>query len=281
MSHWVEQINQRVRDFHAEKGRPHLEIGRDDYIGSSETIPLSDSTKAAFNARPDVNRFWSNVIDRHNLTRIAEFGIGRHFHRATTFVAHLGCRADDVHDGEAVHSADMDVDTLPVPDNSFDFVYCRHLLQVLNNSVGAFREMTRLSRRRYIETPSPLVEALEIDHVSGGLAGYPLHRFLFWTDRSTNTLYVLPKYPTINTMPHTRVQARQWVQISQDHPHFFNNYYHWDVDSGLMPEIAILRHPADFSIDDPASYGALIDRAAQTSINNTQAFFLEFFLIFM
>ena len=275
MTHWVEQIQQRVRDYHAEEGRPYLEIGRDDHTAPPETVPWSDATKAALEARPDVNRYWAEEMDRHNYTRVAEFGTVRHFPPATTFVAHLGDQSTEGEQERITHNLDLDVDGLPLANNSFDFVYCRHLMQTLHNPVGAFREMARLSRRGYIETPSPLIESLEQDHVSGGLAGHPLHRFVFWTDAASNTLYVLPKFPIIDTMPRTQVQVRQWVQISQDHPQFFNNYYQWDVDAGLMPRIVMLRHPADFNVDDPATYSALIDRGAQLSVDYTQDFFRE------
>jgi hypothetical protein len=39
-------------------------------------------------------------------------------------------------------------------------MYFRHFVEDANNPVGAFEEMARVSRRGYIETPSPMMEAL-------------------------------------------------------------------------------------------------------------------------
>jgi SAM-dependent methyltransferase len=53
---------------------------------------------------------------------------------------------------------DMDVDLLPYEDNSFDFVYSRHVLEYLQNPDFAFKEIIRVSKNGFIETPSPLIE---------------------------------------------------------------------------------------------------------------------------
>jgi hypothetical protein len=48
----------------------------------------------------------------------------------------------------------------PYPDGYFDFVFCSHVLEDVRDPVGVCREMARVGRAGYIETPSRLVEAL-------------------------------------------------------------------------------------------------------------------------
>eukprot|EP00388_Colpodella_angusta_P027649 GDKK01010097.1.p1 GENE.GDKK01010097.1~~GDKK01010097.1.p1 ORF type:complete len:258 (+),score=12.71 GDKK01010097.1:15-788(+) len=242
------------------------------------TVPFSETTKTAWLARPDVTQYWSNEIDKHQYTKVAEFGPGgvnRRFPRANILVDHFESEIKDVPVGITTHLVDIDLDRLPVEDNAFDFVYCRHLMEDLNNPVGAFREMTRLSKRGYIETPSPLIESLEIDYISlgKGMTGYPHHRFLFWTYTPTNTLYAIQKFPAINIVSRSELQLAQWVRISQELPHFFNNYYQWDMNAGLMPKIVMLKHGVNYDIDYPDTYGEAINRGTQFSVDHTQHFF--------
>jgi len=53
-----------------------------------------------------------------------------------------------------------DVDRLPFRDKSFDFVYCSHLLEHVDNPIRACAEIVRVGRRGYIETPSICTDVL-------------------------------------------------------------------------------------------------------------------------
>lgn len=53
-----------------------------------------------------------------------------------------------------------DAQRLPFPDDSFDFVICKHLLEHVAEPETLFSELTRVARRGYIETPSRLYEKL-------------------------------------------------------------------------------------------------------------------------
>lgn len=61
------------------------------------------------------------------------------------------------------------IEALPFPDDKFDFVYCSHVLEHVRDPVKACRELLRVGKRGYIETPSKLAEMV---------AGYPSHRWL-------------------------------------------------------------------------------------------------------
>jgi SAM-dependent methyltransferase len=51
-----------------------------------------------------------------------------------------------------------DVENLPFKNKVFDFVFCSHLLEHVENPDKAIRELTRVSKRGYIEVPSGIVD---------------------------------------------------------------------------------------------------------------------------
>jgi len=248
-------------------------------VNTQLVLPLSDATVRGFFVREDITMYLKSEIEEAGYTRIAEFGPGglsRRFPHANILVDHFASELEGVPADITTYELDIDTEQLPIDDYGFDFVYCRHLMEDINNPIGAFREMTRLSRRGYIETPSPLIESTVIDRVSNGIPGYPHHRFLFWTDAATNTLYAIQKFPTIDILPRTASQIKDWHRILLTYSPMFNNYYQWDVDMGLLPKLVMLKHGMHYNIDNPATYGASIDHGIQMSINHTISFFEKY-----
>jgi hypothetical protein len=47
-----------------------------------------------------------------------------------------------------------DIHALPFPDRSFDFIYCAHVMENVDDPIQASREIMRVGRRGYIETPT-------------------------------------------------------------------------------------------------------------------------------
>lgn len=232
--------------------------------------------------RPDVTAYWENEIIERGYTRVAEFGPGgedRRFPHANIVVDHFSEYYEQIPNVLA-YEVDIDFERVPVDDNAFDFVYSRHLLEDIHNPVGAFREMTRLSRRGYIETPSPYLESLWVGpphrDLSGQMPGFVHHRFLFWTNASTNTLYALPKYPLINNITRPREEWQRWVDILTEHGPFFNNYYQWDLDKGLLPKLVMLKHGREFLLQFPHTYANIISDGGATSVQYTIKFFFDY-----
>lgn len=54
-----------------------------------------------------------------------------------------------------------DISALPFLDNSFDFVYCSHVLEHTNNPEIAMKELMRVGKRGYIELPSEFQEKIQ------------------------------------------------------------------------------------------------------------------------
>jgi uncharacterized protein YbaR (Trm112 family) len=67
------------------------------------------------------------------------------------------CRASIVMDRPFVLA---DATATPFPDKAFDFVYCAHLLEHMEQPEQLLHELQRIGRRGYIETPSPIYEKL-------------------------------------------------------------------------------------------------------------------------
>ena len=55
-------------------------------------------------------------------------------------------------DGKPVYQCS--IENLPFADSEFDFVYCSHVLEHVDNPEAACRELMRVAKRGYIETPT-------------------------------------------------------------------------------------------------------------------------------
>ncbi|MBI3725227.1 class I SAM-dependent methyltransferase, partial [bacterium] len=53
-----------------------------------------------------------------------------------------------------------DVEALPFRDGAFDFVYCSHVLEHVDDPVRACREIVRVGRRGYLETPTRVSDVM-------------------------------------------------------------------------------------------------------------------------
>lgn len=54
----------------------------------------------------------------------------------------------------------LDIAAMPFPDKSMDFVYCSHVLEHVDDPLAACRELMRVGKRGYIETPTLITDTL-------------------------------------------------------------------------------------------------------------------------
>lgn len=54
-----------------------------------------------------------------------------------------------------------DVEKLPFKDKVFDFVFCSHLLEHVENPDKAIKELTRVAKKGYIEVPASILELFQ------------------------------------------------------------------------------------------------------------------------
>jgi hypothetical protein len=167
---------------------------------------------------------------------------------------------------------DADEDVIPRADHYFDFAYSRHTLEDLQNPSFAFKELTRVAPRGYIETPSPLIECLRhIDHPAINDAkhrGFIHHRYFVWTEVEDNSLHFLPKFPIVEDLIMDPRYDTIGAAIASDTPFAWNNFYTWSPDK--PPKCVMHKPGVNFQIME--TYGALIQRGISESFNATKVF---------
>lgn len=233
-----------------------------------------------FNAYPPITHvvnFYHNFILENNFTRVLEVGPGGSpMTNLSTHVIDHQLEKWGIQ-GVVAWNIDMGVDKIPVDDNYFDFVFCRHVLEDLNNPLDAFNEIKRVAKNGYLETPSPQIEALLIGGWNNPRLhkgrGWHHHRFLLWSEVSTNTLYALPKYPLLDFIQPASVfghrdTERQAVELCSTYSNMWNNYYAW-IDPNISAptagyisgvntnaEMVELKADAEFEFEDLSAEGA-------------------------
>lgn len=168
--------------------------------------------------------------------KVLEIGPGIHpFPLATHFIDH-------VHNDQIQNLLVIDItkNKLPFVDDEFDLIYCRHVMEDIENVEFVINELFRIAKNVYIETPSPLAETTRhIDGPSPYYRGYVHHRNLIWTYE--NTLKILPKYPVI-----------EYIDIPDNldklkNPYDWNTYYVWNKSNGY-PTIKMLKYDIDYDL---------------------------------
>jgi SAM-dependent methyltransferase len=94
----------------------------------------------------------------------------------------------------------------PFPDKFFDFAICSHTLEDIRDPLFVCRELIRVVKRGYIETPSRLAETCRGGE-SPHIAGLSHHRWLI--EYSPSGLDFWPKYHMIHANP--RHNLPPWV----------------------------------------------------------------------
>ena len=152
--------------------------------------------------------------------KVLELGPGTTpFHRSTHFV-------DLYKKGENYVVCDLNAGNLPFPDDYFDFVYTRHTMEDLYYPFAALREMARVARRGYIETPSPFAEVTR--GIDGGSTptpwrGYHHHQWLVWSH--AGELNFLKKIPLIE---YVGGFSEEVIERTLANPCYWNTYFYWE-----------------------------------------------------
>lgn len=158
--------------------------------------------------------------------RVLEVGPGLiPFSRATHFIDH--------YDRHNTFKVDVNHEKLPFEDKYFDFVYCRHTLEDLVNPEFAFKEMVRVAKRGFFETPGPIVELCRgVDAVSQNLRhnqykGYMHHYSIVY--ESNGVLHFAPKLPLVEYIE--PFSQDRLAVLANNFPLYWNTYYEWDDNS--------------------------------------------------
>lgn len=182
--------------------------------------------------------------------RVLEVGPGHMpFRRATHFV-------DYVQRGSLpITICDVANDPLPFADKSFEFVYCRHVIEDMYNPFPLIREMSRVGKAGYIETPSPIAELCRgVDGGSPPYRGYHHHRFIVWVQ--DGQLRLVSKYPMVEYLSFDDDGLTRDLRAS---PVYWNTVYLWR-------NVINLKHlQNDLDFDLPQDYGHVLKTAVSRS----------------
>ena len=139
--------------------------------------------------------------------------------------------------GRTVHILDINAEPLPFPDGSFDFIYCRHTLEDIYDPMWVCREMGRVGRAGYIETPSRV---------------------------ENDTLMFIPKYPLIEHLDSGDADS-VLVDALNTSPMFWNTHFLWP---GPL-RFRLLQNGREFGLGQ--DYDRALLNAVQQGIGHTGA----------
>ncbi|MPZ89231.1 MAG: methyltransferase domain-containing protein [Nitriliruptorales bacterium] len=79
------------------------------------------------------------------------------------------------------HQFDICDTPWPFPDNMFDFAFCGQTLEDVRDPIAVSRELSRISRKGYVEVPSVWIECtfdVDVGPLTSRYPGYEKHRWL-------------------------------------------------------------------------------------------------------
>ena len=126
--------------------------------------------------------------------RVLDVGSGHRPHEDATHLVDL-LPEDDSERGKPMQHLGLPlllatVESLPFKDKTFDYVYASHVLEHTQNPESACRELMRIARAGYIETPSPFYE--QGYNYPAAERGWSFHRWFVYLGEG-DTLMFEPK----------------------------------------------------------------------------------------
>lgn len=223
---------------------------------------LSTSDPHYYEPIKDVHDFLCDRLPAHG--EVLEIGPGHNpFAKANVFVDLK--EHNNLPSGSDFHKLDATSQRLPFPPKSFDFVYCRHVLEDVYNPFFLLQEMQRVAISGYIETPSPIAELCRgVDGGSPYYRGYHHHQFMCW--HSGQGLRFLAKYPCVEYLD---IDQFDLPALLRSGPIYWNTYYLWD-DAIMWRH---LQNTHDFCV--ARDYRALLIECIKESKRETMRFWTD------
>ena len=195
--------------------------------------------------------------------KVLEIGPGYvPFSRATMFVDYK--KLPNI-PADKIVSIDMNSEKLPFEDKSFDFIYCRHVIEDMYNPFLLIKEMERVGKEGYIETPSPMAElGRGVDGNSPQFRGYHHHHSVVWVHEGQ--LRLIHKYPICEYVRFTEEDITGWLR---EGPKFWNTYYLWKDKIDLKP----YQSGPDYVIT--RDYSSILKNAMDSSAISSGVFWLD------
>src|SRR5215467_7212946 len=225
-------------------------------------MPLTVSDPHHWGPVPEVVDWLTSRLA--DVDAVLEIGPGHcPFKRADTFVDFAPWPIPGVDPAKLV-KCDIATEPLPFPDKSFNFVYCRHVLEDMWNPFHLCKEMERVAKAGYIETPSPIAELCRgVDGGAPPYRGYHHHRWVVWATAAD--LRFVTKYPVVEYLG---IDGDRLASLLR-HPRYWNTYYLWEDSI----DVRHMQSPLHYNI--PTQYTGLLNGAVQYTLQETSAFFAE------
>lgn len=221
-------------------------------------MALTQSSKKYWPPVKSVYDYLTNDVIAED-AKVLEIGPGNApFKRANVYVDFVDITGLDV------IKCDVATEPLPFEDKSFDFIVCRHCIEDMYNPFPLLREMSRVGKAGYIETPSPIAElGRGVDGGSPPFRGYHHHRFMTWP--LGKDLRLISKYPFIEYLRFDEPKIDELLKQER----YWNTYYLWS------DEITFAHRQSPLHFDIPREYAHVLSEAMDLSRESTDAFFLN------
>ena len=133
-------------------------------------------------------------------TKILDVGSGHRPHEDATHLVDL-LPEDDSERGRPIKTFGRPlvlatVESLPFKDKAFDYVYACHVLEHTRSPEAACKELMRIARAGYIETPSPFYE--QGYNYPRPDRGWSFHRWFVYLDESDTLIFEPKTHRTID-----------------------------------------------------------------------------------
>ena len=138
----------------------------------------------------------------HDGRTVLDVGSGHRPHEDATHLVDL-LPEDDTERGKPIkrHGRPLvaaTLEALPFKNHTFDFIYACHVLEHVRDPAAACRELMRVGRSGYIETPSPFYEQ-GYHFPDPSRRGWSFHRWFVFLDRNQTLIFEPKNTETIDT----------------------------------------------------------------------------------
>jgi SAM-dependent methyltransferase len=132
-------------------------------------------------------------------------------------------KSETIHDlGEFV---DSDVRKMPFKDKAFDFSFCSHLLEHVEDPGRVIKEITRISKSGYIEVPNGILEVVQ-----------PFNSHLWFVFQDNNKLIFFRKSKNLHEIL-TKNGKPYGSLLSKVHPPFIQLYWKKDIKYEIVDDL--------------------------------------------
>ncbi len=120
---------------------------------------------------------------------------------------------------------DGNVEAMPFKDKAFDFSFCSHLLEHVQNPAAALQEIMRISKRGYIEVPSAAIESLS-----------PFESHLWYIYHVNHRLVFVRKSKLMHDMQTLQVKTYGYLVKKVKRP-FIRLYWNDSIDYNIINDV--------------------------------------------